>query len=174
MIIKKQRKSYPVVFNRIADELAKLRSKLSASVYKKGTEKYRGEQEHEISKLGILAELIAQDHFSNKKIKFKSAPLVDLEPCPEPDIVAQQDGIRPLHSRYDVKGLKSTTDELRVNYSSYNNRMRVEWYWFIRIYKDSTAEHYIVSNEEIKDWSVKELKYTKAYVLPLSELLTSK
>ena len=168
MIIKKHRKSYPVVFNRIADELAILRSKLSASVYKKGTDKYRGELEHEISKLGILAELIAQDHFSNKKIKFKSAPLVDVEPCPEPDIVAEMDGI----SRYDIKGLKSTTDELRVNYGSYNNRMRVEWYWFIRIYRDSTAEHYIVSSNEIKDWEVKELKYTKAYVLNLSKVET--
>lgn len=162
MIIKKQRKAYPSVFNRIADELARLRSKLSATVYKKGTDKYRGSQEHEISKLGIIAELIAQDFLSNKKVKFKSAPLVDVEPCPEPDIVVES----LENTRYDVKALKSTTDELRVNYDAHNNKdKKVEFYWFIKIFKDSTAEHYIISSSEIDSWEVKELKYTKAYCI---------
>tara|TARA_R100000008_G_scaffold15887_1_gene7804 strand:+ start:3253 stop:3759 length:507 start_codon:yes stop_codon:yes gene_type:complete len=167
MIIKKERKPYPIVFNRIADELAKLRSKLSASVYKKGTKEYRGKQEHQISKLGIIAELIAQDHLSNKDINFRSAPLVDTEPCPEPDIIMEMDGL----TRFDVKGMKSTADEFRVNYKSHQTATKqVDWYWFVRIFKDSTAEHYIVSNDEVDEWEIKELAYTKAYCFGLQEV----
>ena len=45
-MIKWKNTTYPSTFIRLSDELAKVRSMLSADVYNPDTEKYRGKQEH--------------------------------------------------------------------------------------------------------------------------------
>ena len=82
--------SYPSTFIKLSDELAKVRSMLSADVYNKNTEKYRGDQEHKIQSLGIFAELVARHILdSNQGVKYKSAPLIEKSPVVEADIVVQ-------------------------------------------------------------------------------------
>ena len=50
-MIKWKKTTYPSTFIKLSDELAKVRSMLSADVYNKNTEKYRGKQEHSISQV---------------------------------------------------------------------------------------------------------------------------
>ena len=64
---------YPKCFFDLADELAHLRTFHSKHIYKEGTEKHRGKQEHNISMLGILAELIARHHFEESDLDFEVA-----------------------------------------------------------------------------------------------------
>lgn len=157
-MIFKGKQEYPVILEKIAEEMATLRSKLSADVYHEGSETHRGKQEHEISKLGILAELVAQNFLVENSIPFKSATLVDVQPLPEPDIVI--DG-----KLIDVKGVKQSTTNLYVNYKAHlNSKKKCDFYWFVKLMPDYTAEHYLVAHSEVSNWQVKELRYTKAFV----------
>ena len=89
-MIKWKKTTYPSTFIKLSDELAKVRSMLSADVYNKNTEKYRGKQEHSISQLGIFAELIARHLMENNNgIKYKAAPLLEERPVVEADIIMQ-------------------------------------------------------------------------------------
>ena len=66
-MIKWKNTTYPSTFIGLSDELAKVRSMLSADVYNANTEKYRGDQEHQIQSLGIFAELVARHLMENNK-----------------------------------------------------------------------------------------------------------
>ena len=80
-MIKWKNTTYPSTFIGLSDELAKVRSMLSAQVYNEKTEKYRGDQEHSIQSLGIFAELVARHIMDNNKgVKYKAAPLIDKKP----------------------------------------------------------------------------------------------
>lgn len=153
---------YPPMFDVLADELAKLRSDMSKDVYSKGTEKYRGEREHELSKMGILGELIARDYLSLRPIKFRCAPLVDFRPVVEPDII-----LTDVHSynKIDVKCAKEGAKDFYINYDAFNNPEKdVNVYWFVKLERHHEASHYLVKDVDVaNNWKVKQTTYTKVY-----------
>jgi len=150
---------YPKMLEKVARELAELRSKLSADVYNANTEKYRGSQEKEVSYLGILAELVAQNYLIESEIPFTSAMLVDTKPLPEPDIVLKSG------EKLDVKGVKPTATQLWVNHKAHlNSSKNCDFYWFVKLRANYTASHYLVPHGDIDNWQIKELRYTKAFV----------
>jgi len=113
-MIEWKKTTYPSTFIKLSDELAKVRSMLSANVYNKNTEKYRGDKEHKIQQLGIFAELVARHILDNNNgVKYEAAPLIDEKPVVEADIILQ--GIGELNY-IDVKGVSTGGDTLRVNY----------------------------------------------------------
>ena len=160
---------YPPMFHELADELAKLRSKMSKDVYKKGTEKYRGNREHEISARGIMGELIARDYLSYRPIKYKAAALVDFKPLVEPDIVLLD---VPHSPNIDVKCAKEDATMFYVNEGAFNNTdKKIDIYWFVKLEKNFQASHYVVYDKEVgSQWELKELTYTKAYCAKIPEL----
>ena len=89
-MIKWKNTTYPSTFIRLSDELAKVRSMLSADVYNPDTEKYRGDQEHKSQSLGIFAELVARHLMENNKgVRYKAAPIIESRPVVEADIVIE-------------------------------------------------------------------------------------
>lgn len=147
--------AYPVMFHKLASELALLRSELSKGYYKKGSETYRGDQEHEISKRGILAELIARHHLDERNNKYEAAPLVWTKPIAKPDIKI---GI----TTFDIKGMKDK-NVFMINEKAHNNKeKRPHWYWFVYVNLDYTATHYIARSDQVSHWKTKEV-YTKIY-----------
>jgi len=161
-MIKWNKTPYPSTFIRLSDELAKVRSKLSKDVYKEGTDKFRGNQEHSISQLGILGELIARYIMDSKKMNYTEAPLIDLNPVVEADIVIHNDFGDDFF--VDVKGVKSDAKHLRVNYNSHNNpRKNVTHYLFIQTI-DSTEARYCWATRKVVDvWDVEKSTYTDCY-----------
>tara|TARA_R110000803_G_scaffold25845_2_gene61707 strand:+ start:266 stop:778 length:513 start_codon:yes stop_codon:yes gene_type:complete len=152
---------YPSIFVKLADEIANLRTFHSKHVYKKGTEKYRGEQEHSISMLGILSELIARHHLETQGLNYEAALLVDENPIVAADIIMNGLGI---NYKIDVKGLKSNSDFLRINYKAHNNPKKdITHYLFIQPLTNTEARFCWAKNEQIKDWEVIESTYTKCY-----------
>ena len=161
---------YPAVFNTLAIELGKLRSKLSSNIYKEGTEKYRGNAERDISTKGVLGELIARHYLSEKKIQYTAADLVDVRPVVEPDIITYKTAVG---CKLDIKTMSRGENRMMINYSAHNNPDKtVAFYWFVRILDDNQASHYLVPYFTVMNWEIQELKYTKAYVceLPLDAL----
>jgi len=157
-LIFKGTQQYPAILERVASEMAQLRTKLSADVYSVGSEGYRGKQENTISYLGILGELVAQNFLIENNIPFESALIVDTQPLPEPDITI--DGIK-----MDVKAVKPNTYDLYVNYKAHlNEKKKCEFYWFVKLEDNHKASHYLASYSEVNNWTVKELRYTKAFV----------
>ena len=158
--------TFPSTFIKLSDELARVRSMLSADVYNKNTDKYRGDQEHRIQSLGIFAELVARHILDNNRgIKYKAAPLIEKNPVVEADIIMQ--GIGELNY-IDVKGVKSTGNALRVNYKSHNNpNKKVTHYLFIQPLNAIYARFAWAKHEQVSDWDVVMSTYTKCYELKL-------
>tara|TARA_Y100001963_G_scaffold68502_2_gene95492 strand:- start:31403 stop:31954 length:552 start_codon:yes stop_codon:yes gene_type:complete len=161
---------YPAMFNTLAIELGKLRSKLSSNVYKEGTEKFRGSQEGNISTKGVLGELIARHYLSEKKVQYTAADLVDVRPVVEPDIITYKSAVG---CKLDIKTMGKGESRMMINYAAHNNPDKtVAFYWFVRLLDDNQASHYLVPYHVVLNWEIQELKYTKAYVneLPFDQL----
>ena len=163
-MIKWKNTTYPSTFIGLSDELAKVRSMLSADVYNENTEKYRGNQEHKIQSLGIFAELVARHVLDNNKgVKYKAAPLIEKRPVVEADIVME--GIGELNY-IDVKGVKSDGNALRVNFKAHNNiNKRVTHYMFIQPLNPLYARFCWFKHNEVSNWDVVMSTYTKCYEL---------
>lgn len=158
---------YPKCFVDLSDELAHLRTFHSKSVYKKGTEKHRGKQEHSISMLGILAELIARHHFEESDLDFEVAKLVDEKPIVGADIILNGLGTEYL---IDVKGVKSKSEYLRVNYKAHNNTNKIiTHYFFIQPITRTKANYCWVPHNELNSWEIVDSTYTKCYQKKINE-----
>ena len=167
-MIKWKKTTYPSTFIKLSDELAKVRSMLSADVYNKNTEKYRGKQEHSISQLGIFAELIARHLMENNNgIKYKAAPLLEERPVVEADLIMQ--GIGEMNY-IDVKGVKSEGNALRVNFKAHNNpKKKVTHYLFIQPLNALYARFCWVTHEDVTKWDLVMSTYTKCYELKIQK-----
>ena len=153
------------MFVSLSKELSLLRSKLSENVYKEGTDKYRGEREIEISQLGILAELISQHFLTEQDLSFTSAPIIDITPVVECDIIMDDFGSDYL---IDVKGVKKDDDTLRVNYKAHNNQnKKITHYLFIHILTSSTAKYKWFTKDNVSNWSVQKSTYSDVYSKPI-------
>ena len=153
------------MFVSLSNELSVIRSKLSKNVYKEGTDKYRGDREMEISQLGILAELISQHFLTEQDLNFTSAPIIDITPVVECDIVMDGFGNDYL---IDVKGVKKDDDTLRINYKSHNNKnKKITHYLFIHILTSSTARYKWFTKENVSTWDVKKSTYSDVYSKPI-------
>ena len=158
--------TYPSSFIGLSDELAKVRSMLSADVYSKGTEKYRGEQEHTIQQLGIFAELIARHIMdNNRSVRYKAAALIEKNPVVEADIIMQ--GIDEINY-IDVKGVKSEGNALRVNFKAHNNpQKKVTHYLFIQPLNGLHARFCWFTRKQVNEWNVVMSTYTECYELAI-------
>jgi Holliday junction resolvase-like predicted endonuclease len=156
--------TYPSSFIGLSDELAKVRSMLSADVYHKNSEKYRGKQEHSIQQLGIFAELIARHIMDNNKgVKYKVAALIDKKPVVEADIIMQ--GVGEINY-IDVKGVRSEGNALRVNFKAHNNpKKKVTHYLFIQPLNGLHARFCWITHEQVSGWDVVLSTYTECYEL---------
>jgi hypothetical protein len=159
---------YPKVLNVIAEELSLTRSEISKSIYKEGTEYYRGDDEHQISKIGILAELIARNFISEKNFdtRVRFAKMIDIKPVQTPDAELFTGEKK---TKFDIKGVGIRNKMFAVNYKSHNNeKKKVDMYWFIHIdMHNSFAKHIFFKYDDVSNWEVKKLKYTEAYVCPI-------
>jgi hypothetical protein len=148
----------PVWVSNLSYELADSRTKLSASYYKKDTDKYRGKQEKEISVLGIKAELIVR-HIIWEKSNVSHAyfaPMINTEPVVGADLVMGGE-------KYDIKGAMRDKKYLMVNYDAHNNPNKViDWYVFV-IFGDKDAQIKKVSHSDVSKWQVVDSTYTKVY-----------
>jgi len=159
--------TYPSTFIKLSDELAKVRSMLSANVYNKNTEKYRGDREHKIQQLGIFAELVARHILDNNNgVKYEAAPLIDEKPVVEADIILQ--GIGELNY-IDVKGVSTEGDALRVNYKAHNNpNKKITHYLFIQPINAIYARFCWFKHEDVTQWTVVMSTYTECYELKIN------
>ena len=131
-----------------AEKLGKQRSENSAHVYHKGSSKYRGDKEPEISKLGILGELLARQKLDNMGIQYEAAPLVETHPVNEPDLKTGD-----FLGTVDVKAFELY--EFQVNYEDHNDyNHRPEYYWFIKVI-ENIAEHRIIRSRIVDDWETR-------------------
>lgn len=145
-------------------EIAMVRSELSKSIYKPGTEKHRGEMELEISYRGILAELIARHELIESGVMFEAAPLLEvpkngrLIDSVGPDITIKSNG-----NTIDVKGM-ANDQTLMVNYDAHNNpKKRCNYYWFI-FAGEGTALSIYKKHDDVSSWKEEQSKFTRVYV----------
>lgn len=167
-MIKWKNTTYPSTFIRLSDELAKVRSMLSADVYNINTEKYRGDQEHKIQSLGIFAELVGRHLMENNKgIRYKAAPLIENRPVVEADLVIEGIG---EYNYVDVKGVKSNGNALRVNFKAHNNpKKKITHYLFIQPLNGVHARFCWFTHEQVSKWTVVISSFTDCYKLEIQK-----
>ena len=167
-MIKWKNTTYPSTFIGLSDELARVRSMLSANVYNKNTDKYRGDKEHSIQSLGIFAELVARHLMENNRgIEYKAAPLIDKQPVVEADIIMKGIG---EYNYVDVKGVRSKGNALRVNYKAHNNpKKKITHYLFIQPLNGLYARFCWFTHKEVSDWNVVLSTFTECYELEIQK-----
>lgn len=158
---------YPKMFLGLAEELSLTRSKISANIYNKKTDKHRGEDEHTISHLGVWAELVARHIFEEQDLEYDATSIIDTKPVVEADIFLSNivDGFDSFNLiSIDVKGVKSKERYLRVNYNAHNNpKKKITEYLFIQPRGSRKARYCWFSHIEVNEWEVVDSKYTKCY-----------
>ena len=144
--------TYPTKLWKIAEHISIARTLLSKNIYAEGTEKFRGEQEKEISINGVMGELIAQwycnTYHKDKKMKF--APLLDITPKPEPDLKLE-DG-----TRMDIKATPLGKDFCNINSKAHNNPdKKVDWYWCVKLINKEQCKFRLFKHHEVYLWEQK-------------------
>jgi tRNA nucleotidyltransferase/poly(A) polymerase len=114
----------------------------------------------QVDQLGCKCELIAQYFFWSHKYKYNAGQMLGGRPMHDFDIQVNA-------MKIDVKGIWSYGFNARVNYKAHNKDKNVTHYMFIRPDSEDlmcdVAQWWLYSHEEVDQWEVKELKYTKAY-----------
>ena len=88
-------------------------------------------------------------------------------PFPDTDIIL--DGIGQEYL-IDVKGVKSQSEYLRVNYKAHNNpRKLITHYFFIQPVSRTKANYCWVPHTELNSWEIVESTYTKCYQKKINE-----
>ena len=150
---------YPEKLWKVAEHISKARTLMSENIYAEGTEKYRGEQEKEISITGVMGELICQWYCDekHKDANVKFASLLDISPLPEPDAITP-DGVT-----MDIKTVPIDKKYCNINFKSHDNPdKKVDWYWCVNLLSDELCIFKLFKHQEIYLWEQK-LGYTEYY-----------
>ena len=121
---------YPIIFNRVAKDLANDRTIGMHKNYK-NKDYYWGDKTRELNEQGILAELIAQYFLDTKVTKYKALSFLGQEPEVEADLVIDPD------INCDVKFIPHYGKFLLVNFRSHTNTAKkVDSYIFVKPTKE--------------------------------------
>jgi len=119
----------------------------------------------QVDQLGCKCEMIAQYFFWSHKYKYDAGQMLGGRPVQDYDIKVNE-------MKIDVKGLWSHGFQARVNYKAHNKDKNVSHYMFIRPESDGLfndmAQWWLFSHEDVHQWEVKKLKFTKAYTKQLT------
>jgi hypothetical protein len=153
---------YPPLINEQALYVGGLRDITNAYMNELQPKYKRGNLQ--VDQLGCKCELIAQYFFWSKGLKYKADQMLGGRPIHNYDISVSK-------MQIDVKGIWAYQTELRVNYDAHNKDKNITHYLFIQPVSDQLdndkAIWWLYGKDYINEWSVSELKYSKAYTLKL-------
>ena len=156
------------VIKELAMELSVLRTKMSANVYAKGTDKWRGDKEQDISYKGVLGEIASRFYHAKEGVKAIWSPIVDTQPVVGADAILDGSKIDVKTTEKYYGAMNNPSKSLQVNKPSHDNTSKsVDEYHFIKVCdKTETAEVYVVDHAEVDNWEVKskDSDYYEAYI----------
>ena len=153
---------YPIIFNRVAKDLANDRTIGMHKNYKH-KDYYWGDKTRELNEQGILAELIAQYFLDKRGTKYKALSFLGQEPEVEADLIIDPD------INCDVKYIPYYGKFLLVNFKSHSNpAKKVDSYLFvqptIKVSKGyCKALLWYVKSDEVSNWPVETEYKTKVF-----------
>ena len=150
---------FPEYFNELAFDIGKARSIISGNIYKKGTEKYRGDKEEEISTRGVLGELIVRHTFYKRGIDNRFNPIKDIKPVVDWDCITH-------NGKYDIKTVRESDKYLRINKNAHENKKKynlITHYLFVILKGRTEANIFIFPKEDIWNWEIVKSRYTDVY-----------
>jgi hypothetical protein len=153
---------YPIIFNRVAKDLANDRTIGMHKNYKH-KDYYWGDKTRELNEQGILAELIAQYFLDKRGTKYKALSFLGQEPEVEADLIIDPD------INCDVKYIPHYGKFLLVNFRSHTNTAKkVDSYIFVKPTKEAdtgycTAFLWYVKSDEVSNWIVETQFKTKVF-----------
>lgn len=150
---------YPPLINEQALYVGGMRDITNAYMNELKPEYKRGNLN--VNQLGCQCEMIVQYYFWSKGLAYESDQMLGGKPIASYDIEIKG-------MQIDVKAVRSFLTELRVNYEAHQKDKEVSHYMFVQPISDNlfndTANYWLFTKDEISQWQVKELKYTKAYI----------
>ena len=160
MVLKKYSQfKYPEYFNDLAYDIGKARSIISSGIYKKGTKKYRGDKEEEISTRGVLGELIVRHYFYIKNIENRFNPIIDESPVVDWDCIVPK-------CKFDIKTVKQEASYFLINKEAHNNKNKydkITHYLFVVLNGECSAFIVVFKKEDVWKWEEHKAKYTDVY-----------
>lgn len=153
---------YPSYINEVSVQLGKWRTFLNKKTRAVNAKYERGEQGEAVDILGIKGELIVQHFLFEKKIPYRSSPLIAETPIAEPDIIIGE------KLKIDVKGVFQEKTVLAVNDEAHKKK-EVTHYWFVQPMLNGSCNYWIFTYEEVSKWNFGFLGFTNGYSLEIRE-----
>lgn len=150
---------YPKMLIDVSKDIAYCRWLKNTEIRNSKNEYQRGNQQREldIETKGILGELIARYYLEIENIVYQPMPLVSEKPVKGADIIIGK-------HRIDVKA-SNNKSTLMVNENAHLKGFgKLDFYWFVILYDDGIAKYFVYSYDQINDWNVEQMTYTKAYI----------
>ena len=168
---------YPVKYKEYSEHIGALRTAFSKDIYSPGTGRYRGDDEPDISWLGVMGELITNFYLNQLKEQGKvrliqPAPILAYEPWRDADVTYYHTSFyRGANYRVDAKC--TSNGFFNVNCNAHANNVgakRIDQYFFIKLTKDARklpednkAYLEIVPHNDVNSWEEKEGKDGSRY-----------
>ena len=145
---------YPASFHQIAKQIGHARRIMNNKTHLK---KYdRGNKNDFVDYIGALGELVFLHYLIEKGIKYQMVKMVDSFSSKNPDFIVRG-------KRLDVKTKYDNYPSLIINLESHQKSKRfVDFYVFIHIQTEKTANMHIFQYNEIDNWKTVSLKYAVA------------
>tara|TARA_Y100001968_G_C19362895_1_gene720790 strand:- start:57 stop:557 length:501 start_codon:yes stop_codon:yes gene_type:complete len=166
MVLRKTRKfKYPDYFKSLAYDIGKARSLISSGIYKKGTKKFRGDKEKNISTLGVLGELIVRHFFYIDEIIGSFNPIVDEFPVVDSDCDVS-------NFKFDIKTVKENSSYYLINKQAHENKEKynkITHYLFVVLESNCVAHIVVFNKQDVWNWEEHKARYTEVYRRRINE-----
>lgn len=152
---------YPAFINVCADIVGSLRDLTNLEMNESAVRFKRGDRGGEVNRLGMRGELIARFICHKNNYPFQAPPLLSENPVSGADLIYGE-------YRFDIKTIRSDAPDLLVNQEAHvNPKKDITHYWFFQQQDSDVALYWIYSHEEVSSWSIKNVRYSDAYYLPI-------
>lgn len=138
--------TYPDYINEVSEILGRKRRDASESV-RMSNKKYQCDTEEEeikIDVMGIKGEIIASHFLFSRGVEHQMNKLVDDKPISDYDIMING-------KKIDVKSVPFYGKLLLVDYDSHKKK-KMDYYMFIKIHQNNTAEIWLISYKTVGSW----------------------
>lgn len=154
---------YPPFIEESARVIGCLRHATSIDLDKKNPRYDRGDDSARVHILGVKGEMIFSYFLQAQNINHRINKVLSGLPGTDWDILIKG-------KRIDVKSIKSGSNQLTVNKEAHKKKNSIDYYAFVQVVNDVSANYWIVNYNEVNNWEVKKLKYSEAYCLEIKRL----
>ena len=158
---------YPEFINDISYYLGMMRSMYNHSYFGIDKRYYRDENHYKVDEIGIKGELIFSYYLHTINIKHTLSKVINSKPIIDCDIYLNE-----YKKKIEIKTIKNDGQHFMVMIQRHNKKI-IDYYCFIKLNDDNTADYSLVSYNDVASWQIKNFRYGDSYYKRINELINT-